>query len=255
MKEIFDLSGRTAVVTGGSKGVGKMIAEGFLKSGVRVYITARHAEVCQKTAEELSQYGECIAIPNDLGNQQGTEELAAQLIERESKLDILVNNAGTGWHAPFEEFPEKGWDKTFNLNVKAPFFLTQKLAPLLRKAASAEQPAKVINISSVDSIYVPDDEGYPYSASKAGLNHLTRVLAKKLVKDHIHVNAIAPGAFASDMNVYARDQPEVLAEYIPANRIGYWQDIAGVTIFLCARAGDYVVGVTLPVDGGVTQAR
>ena len=255
MADMFDLSGRVAVVTGGSRGIGRMIAEELVRRGVRVYITARNAEVCLQTASELSEFGACIAIPNNLSTLDGVRELAAQLKRREAKLDILVNNAGTGWRATFDEFPERGWDKTLNLDLKAVFFLTQQLAPLLRVAASAEQPAKVINISSIDGIYVSEDTSYSYTAAKAGLNHLTRHIAKDLAKDHIHVNTIAPGAFATDMNDIARDNPELLNKYIPAGRIGDPQDIAGAVVYMASRAGDYLVGINLTVDGGVAYAR
>ena len=255
MADMFDLSGRVAVVTGGSRGIGRMIAEELVRRGVRVYITARNAEVCLQTASELSEFGACIAIPNNLSTLDGVRELAAELKRREAKLDILVNNAGTGWRATFDEFPERGWDKTLNLDLKAVFFLTQQLAPLLRVAASAEQPAKVINISSIDGIYVSEDTSYSYTAAKAGLNHLTRHIAKDLAKDHIHVNTIAPGAFATDMNDIARDNPELLNKYIPAGRIGDPKDIAGAVVYMASRAGDYLVGINLTVDGGVAYAR
>ena len=254
MADIFDLTGRVAVVTGGSRGIGRMIADALVRRGVRVYITARHAEVCAQTAAELSEFGECIAIPNNLASLDGVAELTAELGKRETKLDILVNNAGTGWLATFDEFPEKGWDKTLNLNLKAVFFLIQQLAPLLRAAASAERPAKVINISSVDAIYVSRDESYSYTAAKAGLNHLTRHLAKKLAKEHIHVNTISPGAFPSDMNVRARDNPELVSDYVPAGRIGEPEDIGGTVVYMASRAGDYLLGINLTLDGGFTHA-
>lgn len=255
MTDLFDLTGRVAVVTGGSKGIGRMIADGLVRRGVRVYITARHGAVCHQTAEELSAFGECIAIPNDLGSLDGVNELAAELRQRESKLDILVNNAATGWVAPFDEFPEKGWDKALNLNLKAVFFLLQQLAPLLRAAASAEQPAKVINISSVDALYPSSDPSYSYTAAKAGLNHLTRHLAKDFAPDHVYINTIVPGAFATDMNVTARDNPELITPHIPAGRIGRPEDIAGTVVYMASRAGDYLMGETLALDGGFTYAR
>lgn len=255
MTGLFDLNGRIAVVTGGSKGIGRMIADGLVRRGVRVYVTARHGAVCHQTAEELSAFGECIAIPNDLGSLDGVKELAAELAQRESKLDILVNNAATGWVAPFDEFPERGWDKTLNLNLKAIFFLIQRLAPLLRAAASAERPAKVINISSVDALYPSPDPSYSYTAAKAGLNHLTRHLAKDFAPDHVYINTIAPGAFATDMNVKARENPELLAPHIPAGRIGQPEDIAGTVVYIASRAGDYLMGETLALDGGFTYAR
>ena len=255
MAELFDLSGRIALVTGGSKGIGRMIADGLVRRGVRVYITARHGDVCRQTAAELSAFGECIAIPNDLSTLAGVHELAGELKQRETKLDILVNNAGTGWVAGFEAFPEKGWDKTFNVDLKAAFFLIQQLVPLLRAAARKDRPAKIINISSVDAVCVSSDDSYSYSAAKAGLNHLTRHLAKDLAKDHIHANSISPGAFATDMNILAREHPEVIEEHVPAGRIGGPDDIAGTVVYMASRAGDYLVGVNLTVDGGFTYAR
>ena len=254
MKDLFDLSGKIAVVTGGSRGIGKMIAEEFVRRGVRTYITARKAKPCSETAEELSQHGECIALPHDLSTLEGIGAFVDQLKQRESQINILVNNAGAAWAAPFDEFPENGWDKVMDLNLKSVFFVTQKMAPLLRVGASAERPAKVINIASVDGLRNPEIETYPYVASKAGLIHLTRRLAKRLAGEHIHVNAIAPGAFASDMNVWARDQPDVVSARIPAMRIGDAADIAGTAVYMSSRAGDYLVGITLAVDGGVTFA-
>ena len=254
MQDLFDLSGKVAVVTGGSRGIGKMIAGEFVRRGVRTYITARKAKPCIDTARELSQHGECIALPQDLSTLEGIGAFVDQLKQRESQINILVNNAGAAWGAPFDEFPENGWDKVMDLNLKSVFFVTQKMAPLLRAGASAERPAKVINIASVDGLRNPEIETYAYVASKAGLIHLTRRLAKRLAGEHIHVNAIAPGAFASAMNVWARDQPDVVSARIPAGRIGDAADIAGTAVYMSSRAGDYLVGVTLAVDGGVTFA-
>src|SRR5581483_9584069 len=202
-KDLFSLKGRIAVVTGGSRGIGKMIAAGFLSSGAaKVYITARKAGPCEETAKALSaEYGgECIALPIDISTMAGIDMLAGEIKKREPKLDILVNNAGAAWGADFDEFPESGWDKVMNLNLKTPFFLTKALAAPLRAAASTERPAKVINIASIDGIHVNPLETYSYQASKAGLIHLTRRMAARLIKDHIVVSCIAPGAFASDMN-------------------------------------------------------
>ncbi len=256
-KDLFSLKGRVALVTGGSRGIGKMIAAGFLAQGAaRVYITARKAGPCEATANELTaQYdGECIALPIDISTMEGIETLAAEIRKREQKLDILVNNAGAAWGADFDEFPESGWDKVMNLNVKTPFFLTKALAPLLRKAASARQPAKVINIASIDGIFVNPLETYSYAASKSGLIHLTRRMAVRLIKDNVVVSAIAPGAFASDMNKAARDHADAVSQRIPARRIGSVEDMAGTAIYLASRAGDYVVGATVTVDGGVAFA-
>jgi NAD(P)-dependent dehydrogenase (short-subunit alcohol dehydrogenase family) len=256
-KDLFSLKGRVALVTGGSRGIGRMIAAGFLAQGAaKVYITARKAGPCEATAKELTaEYGgECIALPIDISTIAGCEKLAGEIIKLEPKLDILVNNAGTAWGAEFDEFPESGWDKVMDLNVKSLFFLTQALAKPLRAAATEERPAKVINIASIDGIFVNPTETYSYAASKAALIHLTRRMAAKLVKDHINVTAIAPGAFKSDMNRAARDHADEIAKRIPAQRIGTDEDMAGIAIYLASRAGDYVIGNTVAVDGGVVYA-
>ena len=251
---LFSLKGRTALITGGSRGIGRMIAAGFLAQGARVYISARKAMVCDQTAIELSKHGFCVSLPADVATVEGAKALAADFALREDKLDILVNNAGAAWGADFDEFPESGWDKVIDTNLKAPFFLTQALMPQLRKAA-ATHCAKVINIASIDGISVNPQETYSYAASKAGLIQLTRRMALRLVKDNIVCSAIAPGAFASDMNRTARDDAVEVAKHIPSGRIGTDEDMAGAAIYLASRAGDYVVGSTLVVDGGVTHAR
>ncbi|MDO9338248.1 MAG: SDR family oxidoreductase [Caulobacteraceae bacterium] len=247
MTDLFSLAGRTALITGGSRGIGKMIAAGYIAAGAKVYISARKEVACRATAEELG----CTALPADVSTLEGMEALAAAYRQHESRLDILVNNAGAAWLAPFDDFPEKGWDKVMDLNVKTPFYLTRALAPELRAAATREKPAKVINIASIDGIAVNPQETYPYAASKAGLIHLTRRMAKTLIADNIVCSAIAPGAFASDMNIAARDESEAVAARVPARRIGTDEDMAGAAIYLASRAGDYVVGATLTVDGGV----
>jgi NAD(P)-dependent dehydrogenase (short-subunit alcohol dehydrogenase family) len=254
MSKLFSLDGRIALVTGGSRGIGRMIATGFLRQGATVYISARHADVCDATAAELSSIGPCFSLPADVSRPEGVAALAAAYAARETRLDILVNNAGTAWGAPFDEFPEKGWDKVVDLNLKSPFFLTQALHGLL-KAGAATQPAKVINIASIDGQTVNPLETYSYAASKAGLIHLTKRMALRLVEDNIVVNALCPGAFASDMNRDARDQAEAVSARIPARRIGVDDDMAGAAIYLASRAGDYVVGTTLTVDGGVNLVR
>ena len=254
--DLFTLKGRTALVTGGSRGIGRMIAAGFIAQGAKVYISSRKADVCEQTAAELSKGGGvCIALPVDASTVAGAQALAKAFAARESKLDILVNNAGAAWLEKFDKFPEKGWDRVLDLNLKTPFFLTQALAAPLRAAASKARPAKVINIASIDGISVNPQETYSYAASKAGLIHLTRRMALRLIEDNIVVSAIAPGAFASDMNTVARDQAEETARRIPAKRIGTDEDMAGAAIYLASRAGDYVVGTTLIVDGGVSDAR
>lgn len=256
-KDLFSLEGRVALVTGGSRGIGKMIASGFLAQGAtRVYITARKAGPCEATAKELLQlHGrECVALPSDISDLAGIERLAGEIRKRESKLDILVNNAGAAWGADFDEFPEGGWDKVMNLNLKTPFFLTKALAAPLRAAASTARPAKVINIASIDGIFVNPLETYSYAASKAGLIHLTRRMAVRLIRDHVVVSAIAPGPFKSDLNRAARDKEEEVASRVPSGRIGTDEDMAGAAIYLASRAGDYVVGATITVDGGVAFA-
>jgi 2-deoxy-D-gluconate 3-dehydrogenase len=254
--DLFSLKGKVALVTGGSRGIGKMIAAGFIAQGAKVYISARKAGPCDATAAELSAGGgECISIPIDVSTVDGCRALAAEIMKREARLDILVNNAGAAWLAPFDDFPEAGWDKVMNLNVKSPFFLTQALHPALKAAASMEQPAKVINIASIDGQRPNPQETYSYHASKAGLIHLTRRLAATLIAENIVMTAICPGAFASDMNTTARDEAEAVAAHIPSRRIGTDEDMAGAAIYLASRAGDYVVGVTLTVDGGVAFAQ
>ena len=254
--QLFSIAGRTALVTGGSRGIGRMIAAGYLKAGARrVYISARKAAACDQAARELSTLGDCVSIPADVSNLAGIRGLVDALAARESALDILVNNAGAAWSAPFDEFPESGWDKVVDLNLKAPFFLTQALAPMLRAAASPARPAKVINVASIDWISTNPLETYSYHGSKAGLIHLTRRMALRLIRDHIVVSGIAPGPFASDMNTAARDESDKVAARVPAARIGTDDDMAGVAIYLASRAGDYVVGETIAVDGGVTIAR
>src|ERR1700735_3891595 len=256
-KDLFSLHGRVALVTGGSRGIGKMIAAGFLNQGAaKVYITARKAGACEVTANELSAAydGECIALPIDISTTAGIEMLASEIGKREGKLDILVNNAGAAWGADFDEFPESGWDKVINLNLKTPFFLTKALAGSLRAAASVERPAKVINIASIDGIFVNPLETYSYAASKSGLIHLTRRMAEKLIPDHVVVSAIDPGAFPSDMNIDARDNADKVAQRVPARRVGTDEDMAGAAIYLASRAGDYVVGATIAVDGGIVYA-
>jgi 2-deoxy-D-gluconate 3-dehydrogenase len=256
MKNLFSLAGRTALVTGGSRGIGKMIAAGFLEYGAKVYISSRKAEACDAAASELSAAhgGACLSLPQDVSTVAGCRALADALRAREGRLDVLVNNAGAAWGAEFDEFPEQGWDKVMNLNVKSPFFLTQALHAQLKAAASAEQPAKVINIASIDGIRLNPLETYSYHASKAALIYLTRRMAAKLVADQIVVSAIAPGPFASEMNRAARDHADLVAQRTPLRRIGRDEDMAGAALFLASRAGDYVVGDTIAVDGGIAYA-
>jgi NAD(P)-dependent dehydrogenase (short-subunit alcohol dehydrogenase family) len=254
IENLFSLKGRAALVTGGSRGIGKMIARGFLESGAKVYISSRKADACDATAGELSAFGPCIPLPQDVSTVAGCQALAGKIEHAEGKLDILVNNAGAAWGAAFDEFPEHGWDKVMDLNVKSPFFLTQALHGALMKAATAERPAKVINIASIDGIRLNPWETYSYHASKASLLYLTRRMAARLIKDHIVVTAIAPGPFASEMNKMARDHADAVAARTPAGRIGRDEDMAGTAIFLASRAGDYVCGDSIAVDGGIAYA-
>ncbi|VXC70343.1 SDR family oxidoreductase [Sphingomonas sp. 8AM] len=250
--KLFRLDGRVALVTGGSRGIGKMIAAGFVAQGARVYVSSRKAEACAETAAELGE--NCIALPQDISTVDGCRALAAALAKREERLDILVNNAGAAWGVAFEDFPEAGWDKVMDLNVKSPFFLTQSLHALLKAGASAQRPAKVINITSIDGLRLNPWETYSYHASKSALIYLTKRLAARLIRDGINVTSIAPGAFASEMNRAARDHGEAVARAIPARRIGTDEDMAGTAIYLASRAGDYVVGETIAVDGGLVHA-
>ncbi|GGM10004.1 2-deoxy-D-gluconate 3-dehydrogenase [Pseudooceanicola nanhaiensis] len=252
ISKLFSLEGRVALITGGSRGLGKHFAEAFIAAGAKVYISSRKADVCFETAEELGP--NCIALPADVSTMEGIESLVAQLKEHEDGLDILVNNAGIAWGASFDEFPEKGWDRSMDLNLKAPFFLTQKLRGMLKARASAERPAKVINIASIDGQRLNPWDTYAYHASKAGLIYLTRRVAAELIQDQINVTAIAPGAFASDMNTAARDHGDDVGKRIPNGRIGKPEDIAAAALYLAAPSGDYVVGNTLTVDGGIVNA-
>ena len=227
-----------------------MIAEGFLAQGARVYISARKPDQCARAAEEMGN--KCFALPADVSTVEGARRLALQMADHEPKLDIVVNNAGAAWGESIDEAGEAGWDKVFNLNVKAPFFLAQALLPLLR-ASAKDQPAKIINIGSIDGLRVSPWETYSYQASKAAVHHLTRRMAARLIREKIVVSAIAPGAFPSDMNRAARDNGDY-AKSIPAGRVGKPEDIAAAAIYLASRAGDYVVGEILTVDGGVVHA-
>ncbi len=255
ISELFDVSGKVAVVTGGSRGIGEMIAEGLVTNGVRVYITARKAEACDATAERLSSIGECISVPTDLSTAAGIESLASAVTEREDSLHILVNNAGAAWGAPIDEFPEVGFDKVLDVNVKAPFLLTQRFLPQLRAAASAEDPARVIMTGSIDGIRVPNGDNFSYSASKAGIHMLARHMAHFMNDDNITVNCIAPGPFDSKMMSYLLDDPKIRAGIeatVPMRRIGRPEDMAGAVLFLASRAGSYLTGAVIPVDGGVS---
>jgi len=250
--KLFSLEGRVALITGGQRGIGAMITEGFLAQGAKVYISGRKADQGEAAAAEFGD--NCVYIQGDISTVDGCNALAAEIASREEKLDILVNNAGVAWGAEYLEFPEAGWDKVMDTNVKGIFFLTQALHPQLKAAASFEQPAKVINIASIDGLKVNPWETYSYQASKAAVIHLTRKMASKLVQEDIIMTGIAPGAFASTMNKAARDYEAAVEKGIPAKRIGRPADMASAAVFLASSAGDYVVGSTLPVDGGVVNA-
>ncbi|MXO63801.1 SDR family oxidoreductase [Qipengyuania oceanensis] len=253
MQELFGLDGKIALVTGGSRGIGKMIVEGLLEAGcAKVYIVARKKEQVDETSAELGD--KVIGLVGDLSQMDGIQALADEIAAREDKLDLLVNNAGAAWGEDFEEFSEAGWHRTVDLNLKTPFFLTQKLHGLLKAAATPERPAKVLMIASIDGMKTNPWETYPYQASKAGLIHLTRRIAARLIRDNIVVNGIGPGAFPSMMNRAARDNPDASARGIPSRRIGVTEDMAAGAIYLLSRAGDYVVGTTIPIDGGVVNA-
>jgi len=252
-EDLFSIAGKTAVVTGGSRGIGLMIARGFVKAGARVYISSRKAEVCDQVAAELSKSGECLSVPADLSTPEGLEHLANEVGSREEALHVLVNNAGAAWGADIEDYPRSGFEKVLTLNVTGVFELTRLFLPLLRKAATADDPARVINIGSVDGIRVPMLNNYAYSASKAGVHMLTRHLAHHLVDQHVSVNAIAPGPFPSKMTKFMFEAgEEVVAASVPMGRVGRPDDVAGTAIFLCSRAGSYLTGAVIPVDGGVS---
>lgn len=254
IQSLFGLDGRVALVTGGSRGIGKMFVEGLLAAGcARVYISARKAEQMAETVAELGA-DKIIPVQADLSQMDGMQALADAIAAKEDKLDILINNAGAAWGQDYLEFNEAGWHRTMDLNVKTPFFLTQKLHDLLVAAASPERPAKVINVSSIDGFRINPWETYAYQASKAGVVQLTRRVAARLIKDNIVVSSIAPGAFPSEMNKAAKNAPDASAAGIPSKRIGTSEDMAAAAIYLCSRAGDYVVGETVIVDGGVVNA-
>ncbi len=253
MSDLFSIEGKTALVTGGSRGIGLMIARGFVEAGARVYISSRKQEVCDAVAADLSKIGSCVSLPADLSSEEECLRLAGEIRERESELNILVNNAGANWGESYESFPEKGWDRVLDLNVKALFFLTRACTDLLEKGASAEDPARVINIGSVDGIKTPVLDTWAYSSSKAAVHMLTRHLAKTLAPRKITVNAVAPGPFQSQMMAATLDAfGEAIAKSNPMGRIGEPNDMAGVAIYLASRASAYVTGVLIPVDGGIS---
>jgi NAD(P)-dependent dehydrogenase (short-subunit alcohol dehydrogenase family) len=252
MTDLFSITGKTALVTGGSRGIGLMIARGFVEAGAKVYVSSRKADVCEEVATELSKVGECVALPADLSTEAACRDLAAAVAERESGLDILVNNAGATWGAPLAEFDEAAWERVLSLNVKGVFHLTKFLVPLLEAAGTQDDPARVINIGSIDGLRVPILETYAYSSSKAAVHMLTQHLARQLAP-LITVNAIAPGPFESKMMAATLAAfGEQIAAQAPRKRIGVPDDMAGTAIFLSSRAGAYLTGTVIPVDGGLS---
>ena len=256
MKDLFNVEGKVALVTGGSRGIGAMIAEGFVKNGVKTYITSRKSEQCNNKADELSKFGECISIPADLTDMNEMDKLVNHINENEKQLNFLINNAGAAWGASFDEFPENGWDKVMDTNVKSVFFLTQKLAKILEQSGNNSDPSRVINVGSIDGIGIPRAETYSYPASKAAVHQLTRVLANRLAHRNININAIAPGPFQSNMMAHTLEEyGEQIKSSVPRGRIGVPEDMAGTAIFLCSKASSYITGSIIPVDGGSLIAR
>jgi len=253
--DLFDLTGKVAVVTGGTGGIGLMIARGLLQAGASVYVSSRKAEAGEAAVAELSAFGPVVSVPADLSREEECARLAAEVGASEERVHILVNNAGANWAAPLTEFPASGWDKVLNLNLKAPFFLTREFLPLLEAAGTADDPARIINTGSIDGLQVPRFPTYSYSTSKAAVHQLTRVLARELGPKHITVNAVAPGPFESKMMAATLDAfGDEIAAASPLGRIGRPDDMAGVAVFLSGRGGSYVTGAIIPVDGGIWAA-
>ena len=252
LQRLFGLDGKTALVTGGTRGIGMMIARGLLQAGATVVISSRKAEACEQAVAALSAFGEVRAVPADLSRNEECKRLAADVMVHTDSLDILVNNAGATWGEPLESFPPAAWDRVLDLNLKSPFWMVQELLPALRRAGTQEDPARVINIGSIDGIHVSPMSTYSYSTSKAAIHQLTRVLAKELGPQHITVNAVAPGPFPSKMMAATLDTfGEAIAASAPLRRIGRDDDMAGIAIFLASLAGSYLNGAVIPVDGGI----
>ncbi len=253
MNGLFSIEGKVALVTGGSSGIGLMIARGFVRAGARVYISSRKQDACERVARELSGEGVCVPLPADVSREDGARALVGAMAEREEALHILVNNAGTNWSAPIEEYPDSAWDKVLSLNLKAVFHLTRACLPLLERGSRQGDPARVINIGSIDGLHVPALEIYAYASSKAAVHHLTRVLARKLAP-RVTVNAVAPGPFESKMMAVTLDRfRDEIVQGCPLGRIGEPEDMVGVAIYLASRAGSYLTGAVIPVDGGIAS--
>ena len=252
LERLFGLGGKTAVVTGGTRGIGMMIARGLLQAGAQVVVSSRKADACEQAVAVLSEFGDVRAVAADLSRQEECKRLAADVLNRTDTLDVLVNNAGATWGEPLETFPAAAWDRVLDLNVKSPFWMVQELLPALRKAGTQDDPARIINIGSIDGIHVSPMTTYSYSTSKAAIHQLTRVLAKELGPQHITVNAVAPGPFPSKMMAATLEAfGDAIAAAAPMRRIGRDDDMAGIAIFLASRAGSYLNGAVIPVDGGI----
>jgi NAD(P)-dependent dehydrogenase (short-subunit alcohol dehydrogenase family) len=250
--ELFDLTGKSALVTGGTRGIGMMMARGLLQAGARVVISSRKADACEQAQEQLSEFGEVRAIPADLSRHDECQRLADLATSDSRGLNILVNNAGATWGEPLESFPDSAWDKVLDLNLKSPFWLVQALLPALRQVGTADDPSRIINVGSIDAIYVSRLPVYSYASSKAALHQLTRVLARQLGPQHITVNAVAPGPFRSKMMAATLDAfGDSIAAASPLGRVGRDDDMAGIAVFLASRAGSYLTGTIIPVDGGI----
>ncbi len=248
---LFSVKGKTVLITGGSRGIGLMMASTFVKNGAKVYISSRNAEVCGSVEAELNKIGECVAVPADLSTHEGLETLVSTINSKEDSLDVLINNAGANWSAPFDQYPEKGYDKVMGINVKPIFFLTQALLPLLEKAASHENPARIINVGSIDGIRVSTIDNSAYGMSKAAVHHMTKIISVKMAGKSITVNAIAPGPFPSKMTKGMLEEAQQMVEQAnPMRRIGKPEDMGGIAVFLASDAGSYVNGAIIPVDGG-----
>jgi NAD(P)-dependent dehydrogenase (short-subunit alcohol dehydrogenase family) len=253
IRELFGVEGKVVLVTGGSRGIGLAIAEGFVKAGARVYIASRNAEACDQAAQELSLLGQCFSLPSNVSRLEGCQSLADDLGSRETALHVLINNAGAIWAEKLEGYPESGWDKAFDVNVKGPFFLVQALNTLLLAGASQDDPARIINVGSIDGLHVPTHETYAYSSSKAAVHHLSRHLAAHYAPFNVTVNAIAPGLYKSKMLAATLEErgEESVLEPVPLRRFANSFDVAGTAIYLSSKAGAYVTGAIVPVDGGM----